>query len=573
MPSFAVYDSQGRAPAHFDLAHAHLLGADDMPLPTPVSFASGAVRFQRPGDDSVALCVQFDVDAPREGHAPLGRLLLRTTLLEPREAPYLLSLELARYRLMLLLTKLEEWDLFTLPPDDAALRPVDEARELFARALCAWAPAGTPGADPAAADTLARRCLAVAVDAMERLALAHAERQVPLRAAGKLFERAAVAYARASGDAGAVGGAGGAGQIVPLGSPAGASLGVAVATPPIVGCVVNPAAFNEPAQRVVQSACDFVSVPMRWVEVEPEESSYAWATTDRWIEWAVRTAKMPVMGGPLLDLRPSSLPEWLFIWENDYETLRELVIEHVQQVVTRYRRTVARWTVASGLNTGASFNLSPEQVIDLTRIAVLIVRKLHPAAPVQVEIAQPWGEHHARQRRTLPPLLYMEAIRQANLPVDAFAVRLQMGADGPGQACRDLGAVSALLDRFASLDKPLTVTCCGVPAGPTPAPTGVDAPTAPEEVFPSGSWRGPWSESLQADWLSALAAVVFSKPGVQALCWQDAIDTTTAREMPLGGLLTAAGTPRAAAQRLAQVRAALREKRAIPARLPGGPRA
>jgi tripartite-type tricarboxylate transporter receptor subunit TctC len=43
-------------------------------------------------------------------------------------------------------------------------------------------------------------------------------------------------------------------------------------------------------------------MPMRWIDMEPAEGKYDFSATDRWIEWAVRAAKLPVVGGPLIEL-------------------------------------------------------------------------------------------------------------------------------------------------------------------------------------------------------------------------------------------------------------------------------
>lgn len=52
---------------------------------------------------------------------------------------------------------------------------------------------------------------------------------------------------------------------------------------------------------------------------------------------------MPIVAGPVIDLRRGNVPEWLYMREHDYETLRELVYEHVKNLVTRYRH--ALWNV------------------------------------------------------------------------------------------------------------------------------------------------------------------------------------------------------------------------------------
>ncbi len=205
--------------------------------------------------------------------------------------------------------------------------------------------------------------------------------------------------------------------------------------------------------------------------MEPTEGKLSTTATDRWIEWAIRTAKLPVVGGPLVDFRPQCAPDWLFIWENDYETLRDLVYEHVRALVVRYRRTVTRWTVASGLNVNTNFKISFEQIIDLTKMCIELVRREHPAAKIQLEVTQPWGEYLAMNRRSIAPYVYAETVVQTGAArpssqVDEIALRVQMGNAEPGTATRDLMAFSAMLDRFGSLEKPIVVSASSAPSVP-----------------------------------------------------------------------------------------------------------
>ena len=54
-------------------------------------------------------------------------------------------------------------------------------------------------------------------------------------------------------------------------------------------------------------------------------------------------------------------------------------------------------------------------------------------------------------------------IPQAGIAIDALALRIQMGQPDRGRTTRDLMALSDLLDRYATLDKPIAVTAAGVP--------------------------------------------------------------------------------------------------------------
>lgn len=525
------------------------VGPSETVIPAEIRYEDGLFRCVRSVPDSAGLAIQVPIGrAAGPGSGPeqeLGTLMLRSTLLPDQDTPYMLLLELARHRLMLVLNKMEAWELFDLPPDDAVAQRLEQARSAFGEALVAvGAAAGSDATTLRRAEAAAARALAVGVDASEALALAQAWRVLRARADGSLFQRA-LARADTASDRSWPDSA-----IKVSDEP-----GLVLPTPAAVGCTVNPDGFSEQMASVVLSTCDFVSVPMRWVDLEPTEGKYAFGATDRWIEWAVRSARLPVHAGPLLDFSDASLPEWLYIWEHDYETLREMVYEHLRTVVTRYRRTVARWTVCSGIHAVETFGLSVERMLDLTRLSVLLVRKLHPAAKVQIEITQPWGENLATNRRALAPRLFAELVLQAGIDVDAIALRVQMGQAARGRWTRDLAWLSDLLDRYGELDRPIVVSALGVPSSMCD-PAG-------------GTWRGPWSEVVQARWLAEAMTVCAGKPFVHSVCWQDLWDGGSAVAMPSGGLLAPDGTRKPAVAALTQVRAALGRTRA---RLPASPR-
>jgi hypothetical protein len=524
------------------LAGASIVGPDAVPVTGAAIAEPGLIRCEKTSSEAAALSIQVTLDASAlaslgpcllpDGTAlrPLGQLVLQTCLLPDRDRPYLLTLELARHRVMLILNKLEEWQAFESLAADPVMPIIEKAREAFTQALVALPRKNTPDDD---ADRLALRALWIALEASERLALRQAQIDFGAPARARM-------HAQAADDLGA-------GQ--PVLHPTRA--GLVLPQAPAVGVTISPLVFTDAAKDLAAKAADFITMPMRWLEMEPAEGEYAFARTDRWIEWAVRAAKLPVVAGPVIDFRPHAVPDWLYIWENDYDTLRELVYEHMKAVVTRYRRTVNRWTVCSGLHANRNFAFTFEQMIDLTRICVLVTRKLHPKAKVQVEIVEPWGEHHSADRRSLPPTLYAEMLAQAGIQFDTLALRVQMGVPAPGLAARDLMAFSAMLDQYAALDRPIAITAAGAPAAP------IDLTEDENHGLSGGSWRHPWSNQAQADWASAFLAVALAKPFVQSVCWQDLADPTASAEMPRGGLADTAGAPRPVFERLTELRAAL----------------
>ena len=599
MLSFVVFDGDVPASSH-PVRHAHLIGPDSVPVPGEILFADGQIRCLKTNPEAAGLSLQVALDksalqllapggsgdedldekafrekvrAERRRRAqaqkdessgepvaeesarplePLGVLTLQTCLLPEREEPYLLSLELARHRLMQFLIKLEEWQLFDLPRDHPIMVLFEQARLTFTDALVAQrhglgegaaGTAATYGYSPDA-NRLALRALWLGIEAGERQALLHAATSFGPRMNGDIHRQAIEDQPGGANERSALGRA--AAVVTPN------RTGVVLPMRPVLGSAVSPSAFFEAAQDSAERGCEFITMPMRWAELEPTEGKYLFQNTDRWIEWAVRKANLPVVAGPIIDLRPGTVPDWLYIWENDYETLRELICEHVRNVVTRYRRTIARWTVVSGLHANTNFHLGFDHMMDLTRVCVMVVRKLHPQAKIQVEITQPWGEYYTHNRRSLPPLLYAEMLTQAGISVDSFAVRLQMGQPEQGQSVRDLQEISAMLDRCAMLDRPISVTAVGVPSG-TPEAAGL-----PELADRKpGFWRRPWTEQVQADWASAVLAIALSKPFVQSVCWQDLYDLPQPIEMPRGGLISVSGHRKPIVDRFVEMREAM----------------
>src|SRR5438046_325822 len=146
---------------------------------------------------------------------------------------------------------------------------------------------------------------------------------------------------------------------------------------------------------------------MSWKQLQPEEGTFNTAPVDEWVEGLSRK-RVPVIAGPLVSLAENEVPDWMFIWEHDFDALRELAYEFVQKVVQRYRKVVGAWNVVSGLHTNRAFTLSFEQIIELTRMLLSQVKALLPNAKTLITITQPFGEYHARHNTGVPPMLYAE---------------------------------------------------------------------------------------------------------------------------------------------------------------------
>ncbi|MGP1271756.1 MAG: endo-1,4-beta-xylanase [Phycisphaerales bacterium] len=530
MLSFAVFsqapDGTLAPAAEWDVTDAHLFGPDGIPVPAEVRAIPGRVVCEKASGEAAGLSLVFP--PPALGDAGSRSLVLATCLLPERDDPYLLSLELARQRIMMLLNKLEDWQLFDLPSDSPAMQRLEDARLAFTDALVSHnLDRSHHGEYSADAERLARRALEMAVEASDALVRAHVQRALPERVTGAGY-LAAVGKAATSGPV----------QGPPVKSPN--DTGLVLAGKPALAASINPNQFSPAIQQAVSASSDYLSLPLRWRELEPDEGRYSFAATDRWIEWAVRRARLQVFAGPVISFSRGDVPDWLYIWEHDYETLREVIYEHVKNVITRYRRTVPRWTLLSGLNRNENVQLTFEQMMDLTRMTMLQARKLHPQGKIQIEVVHPFSAEPGHRPRALPGALYAEMVQQAGIGVDAWGIRLELDRPRPGEIGRDLMQLSAVVDRYALLDRPLAITATSPAREPgAPAPTEDDS-----------------------QWIRRALELIASKPSVVSLTWQERELPPGAKGPVPGSIIDGSGQPRPAIRAISELRRMIRDGRA-----------
>jgi hypothetical protein len=412
-----------------------------------------------------------------------GRYLLPTTRLPERPEPYNLNLEILRAQIMRLYQKREDWALFDIPDAEQLNSEFAEVRQAFVRAMVANVN------DPGAAADMADGALQTALEFGERLAMFHSD--MVMRQHSSAMRR------------------------IQFGTRA----MLHADTPAVV--------------KRLKNGFDFVQLPTTWRALEPDEKSRQFSRMDAWMNWAVREKK-DIHAGPLLSFEPEFLPDWLYQYEKDFDDLRDKVFDHIQRIVKRYT-DVKVWHVLSGLNALNTFNLSFDQIMELTRTCCQLVKTLAPDTTALIDIAMPWGEYYARNQRTIPPLLYADMTYQSNIKFDAFGVQVSMGVPSDGHYVRDLLRLSALLDEFQPHGKDLYVTAAGVPSADTRDQT--DASGGQKSPSHAGSWHGPWDQPRQARWLQMLVRLAMSKSYVKGICWRDVADIP-GHYLPHGGLCT-----------------------------------
>ena len=244
--------------------------------------------------------------------------------------------------------------------------------------------------------------------------------------------------------------------------------------------------------------------------------------------------KLAISAGPLLCFSKQYLPKWLLRGKVEFEKISESAYQFISNIVNRYSSSIRAWRVISGLNAVNHFEFNFEQVLEITRAASMAVKAASDRTLKIVEIANPWGEYYARIPNTIPPLVYMDMVVQSGIPFDAFGVQMQFGKNQDGMQIRDMMQISAVLDYFGPITKPLYITDVEVPSqGGTDLSDGETA----------GLWHQEWDQLRQGQWIEQFYKIALSKPFVDAVIYSnlaDMEDSTIANS----GMLTSQLVPK-----------------------------
>ena len=494
MIRFKVFH-QGRQAPPLPLETVHLFGQDEIPVRGEFQYENGELLGIRHNDSAVGLATLWEVKG-------FGKLSLQTTRLPVRDQFYNLNVEIARSRLLRISQKREEWGLTDLTMTAQEHELIDKAMDQFIEALCHLD-------DPAKASQYADASLLYSMQMGESLAMSHAKLFLERRILTSGFRKENF------------------------------------------GCIFDPSRIRDKQYlKLIKDHFQFVTVPLTWHTVQPKEQEWHFEQLDECLRWLSRN-RIVVKMGPLLSCDPETIPDWVFIWENDFEQVRELAYEYITAVVSRFEGKVQAWDVVSGFNANNCFRFGFEQMIEMTRSATLAAKRASKQAVVLVELTQLWGEYYSSNPRTIPPLLYADAVCQGGIPFDGFSLKMPFGGGPEGMRARDLLELSVLLDRFAGFGKSVHLSGVGAPSRPSDPGTGnKNNGGSPGEM---GYWHEEWSDGIQAQWLNHFYEIALSKPFVESVTWGDLTDRGEAvgqkpppGEAPWSGLLHADYKPKPA---------------------------
>lgn len=451
---FQVF-KDGDLVSDFELCGAYLFGTDGIAVrKAKIEFKNGLITCEKANFETAGLVLLWSIDS-------IGKIMLPTTCLPEREEPYILNVEIARARLMGIINKCEDWSYFNSQGD-----LFEDAKKLFIKAVqnISDAPLASKFADESLKKSMALG---------EALAVKQSLTIFNKRVKNHRFSKGCL------------------------------------------GCNLDPALMGD--ERYVKNLVAVfgkVNIPINWANIERKHGEYDFSEIDACIK-ALDGRKITINAGPILKFSKETLPAWLIRKKPEFEAVRDSSYKFIVNLVSRYAGTVKSWRVVCGLNAYNYFGFGFEQILEMTRAANMAVKAESPKAKRIVEIANTWGEYYSAVANTIPPLVYIDMMVQSGINFDAFGIHMRFGKNLAGMHVRDLMQISASLDHFSMLGKPLVITEVEIPSEPD-----TDKESAPL----SGLWHGQWSRRLQSQWIEHFYKIAFSKFFIDSVIYSHLAD-------------------------------------------------
>ncbi len=275
-----------------------------------------------------------------------------------------------------------------------------------------------------------------------------------------------------------------------------------------------------------------------WKSEEPPAQRIDFGRMDESLQWCLDRKIVPKNYGYVY-LSNGATPEWIRQWPF------EKVLAEYKRVVTetarRYSGRIPYVEVINEAHDKANlFRFSHAQILELTREACKAAREGSPLVKRQINHCCLWAEYAKRTNtdgsRRWSPFRYLSDCVKAGVEFENVGLQLYY----PQQ---DLFEIERMLARFKKFNRPMQITEISCQSA-----EGLDLVSMrPKNIVPG--WHGPWSETMQADWLEAIYTLCYSKSEFEAIGWWDMADYG-GHFWPHGGLLRKDFSPKESYLRL-----------------------
>ena len=470
-------DPSGRS---IELKKAFVTGVDRTPERINVEARDGHLICRRDNPESGRFSIPWRV-------AGFGAPIIATATLADRATTYDLAVELARGKLNDIRNQAADWSLMGLKLGSDLETALDDARRAFALAA-------TSVSDPEICFEHAQTSLAASFRA------------------GKLLTDG---YSQ---------------QVLHRRLDAGSKL------PTLLSCGLDGDPKASSWSRTLLLCTNAGRIRCGWGDLEPVEGQFRWDVSDAQLHWC-RRKHLAAEAGPILEFHPSALPDWIWLFEGDFETITRMVESLTRQVVGRYKGKIATWHLVARPASSEMLGLSEDEQIRLTARVVQVARQVDPDAQMVVDLDRPWAEWMGNSPFQLGPLHLADSLARADLGLTGIGLEIAPGFSAPGSHLRDTFEFSRLLDLYSLLNLPLHVTLA------FPSGASLDPKATKGVKVETSQWPGLIDDASQRAWGSEWIALAAAKPFVKSVTWLQATDS--ARHLyPNSGLFRADDTPK-----------------------------
>ncbi len=431
------------------------------------------------------------VKIPYRNERRSAQILSTCSLRVDNKTPYNLLLEIARGTLFRFRT-------LTNACLDAELDLLDATKKLLQDAISYFARAATTKDDPEKADAMANRSLSQSLLGLSQLELVYATASyhaIDQQPGERAFLR-----------------------------------GISLTEP--LTAEITPLLTN---------TLNTVVIEPNWKHCEPEVGHFNWSEVDTTLD-AIREQGHATVLGPMFCLDRFSTPDWLYLWENDFDEILSAVGKYTEALLQHYRNRVDLWYCASGLNDHTTLSLKEEQRLQILLHIIQTIRGSGLRAPLLVSFANPWGEYTASRDREMAPIHFAEELVRARVGVTGIGLELNFGELSPATYYRGFFEVVDMLDYWSLLGVPLFVTL-SAPSSWRPDDDALYNANRKEEPLERISRR------TQREIVEHVLPALLTHPQVQGVFWSQVSDSQPHR-FPHAGLLDPRGRPKSAVTKM-----------------------
>ncbi len=263
----------------------------------------------------------------------------------------------------------------------------------------------------------------------------------------------------------------------------------------------------------LEQSFNYMQVGFNWKNIETSQGVFYWDQVDQALESCMATG-MEVIGGPVIQMTKESLPHWLTASSGTASQYATAMARFLDTAIRRYEGKIHRWIICSGLNVATEPAFGDETYFRIACKLAEIAKQIHSSLEIIIGVTQPWGEYTATKKRAFSPFIFTDNLCRAGLNLAAIDIEIVMGSSPNGSFCRDMLETSRLLDLYAVLGMPLTLTL-GYPSSKNQGELG-------DSEF--GNWKGAKSHSTQADWAESFTSLALSKRYIQSIHWVELSD-------------------------------------------------